>query len=194
MARYPDRFRRLSRRVPARCVHHGRRMFVEGAWEIWEYDSPDLVYFCVTHRYAGSRLVWRACERGFWEDLPVADRIKEARKMVDAIRARRPGGGHPGLASDGALESLHPSVYAFLVLAEPPSGGMGAPASITLFCEEGVFKCVLNDKGTGCSLWASGATFALALENLEMRLSADVVDWRAPRAVPSAGKGTRRKG
>ena len=111
---------------------------------------------------------------------------------VDKMR-RPPGeGGRPPDAVDGEWLSLLPALHEFLTLGRHPDGSTRRTATLTIFVDCGAFKTYLNERETGCSLCASGASVNDALSALEVLLEGENPPWRFSEQPPSPGPRKRR--
>lgn len=114
------------------------------------------------------------------------ERYERAKRLVEQARGTPAGVDNPVFLQDPEFEERYPYVHAFLFPLGHGKGEAPQGASITLFVDQAELKCVLNDRATDRSLWATGRTVSGALQLLEDRLSGDVVEWRRNRQ-------TRRK-
>jgi len=97
-----------------------------------------------------------------------------------------------GAAHDAVLSDSYPAVHEFMTSVEGPEGKARQTSTLMVFVEPPLWKICLNERDAGLSLWASGETLDQALQNLEERLTAPVVEWRRrPAEKPPA---TKRRG
>ena len=71
-----------------------------------------------------------------------------------------------------------PALHEFLTVSVLPGGETRTPSTVTIFTEGGLFKACLSEKDADVNLFASGEGLEACLDNLEERLTAQVVDWR----------------
>lgn len=94
--------------------------------------------------------------------------------------------------SDPWLEAFAPAVTEFVTLTKGVDGKQRQTSSLTVFYEEGLCKVCLTERDYDQSLWASGPTLKEALEALELRLTAPVVEWRRKKTPPQ-NRGAKHK-
>lgn len=93
-------------------------------------------------------------------------------------------------AYDEKLGRLYPCVLEHLTARVYEDGGARVPCTLSIFAEDGVWKCCLNDKDTDSYCFVSGETLDGLLRSLEDGLSGGGLDWR--RRKPTPGKGSKR--
>lgn len=105
-------------------------------------------------------------------------------------RIPKPASNGPGNAPclDDAFAKKYPALTEFLTVSVLPDGQLRQPSSLTLFCEESVFKLCLSERDRGLTLWATGDTLLDALKQLEGRLASPKPEWRKGRS-----KGQQRR-
>lgn len=119
-------------------------------------------------------------------------RAWEMLKKADARRAE--------LHGDAALVAgdygiLYPTLWSYLTQARWDDGTERKTSSVTVFCDGGQLKCVLKDKETNLSLWASGVSFETMLSVLEALLNDPTAVWRQDKQETGAsGRVKPRKG
>jgi len=94
-------------------------------------------------------------------------------------------------AADPAFEKRLPTLFAFMT-AVVEDGKPREPSSLTVFTQDGQWKCVLNEKETGLQLWRTAETFEKLLGSLEKALTSGNPDWR--RSAAANARGGARKG
>lgn len=82
-----------------------------------------------------------------------------------------------------------PTLIDFLALSQWPDGCRRLLGTVSLFWEEGRYKCWLNDKDGQRSTCVSGATLTELLLCVDARLSADDLEWRKARPEPARARG-----
>lgn len=127
-----------------------------------------------------------------WTDFMHA-RDKMDAKMKAAL-AKAKATVNPEQASDPDFGKTHPLTHGFMTEREgEKKGEFRETASLTMFCEDGVFKACLSDRETGATLWASHATLKGTLDALEKALGSDDPGWRVRKPQGQAkGKGGKR--
>jgi len=107
--------------------------------------------------------------------------IKKAREMQEKQSTKG------GKANDAVLAKKLPALYEFLTENTDDEGNERQTSTLLCFCEDGMFKVMLNDRDAGQTLWASGGSFETALEALEVMLQAPNAPWRVS-GPPKGGK------
>jgi len=126
-----------------------------------------------------------------WTDFTHARNEMDAKLKAALLKAKATA--NPEQAADKDLEKLYPIMHGFLTCREgEKKGEFRETASLTVFCEDGMFKVCLSDRESGATLWASSATFQGTLDALEATLGKDEPGWRV-RKVGGA-KGGKGKG
>lgn len=88
------------------------------------------------------------------------------------------------LSCPGLVEMISSPVN---TAGEPRLGG-----SLTIYCTEGQWRCVLKDKDQEIETWASASSLSTLLTCLESGLQADTLTWRLTK-VWGASKPRRTK-
>lgn len=181
-------------RIPSRLV-----------FEDWIYgvhvrgyrsDSHDVAYLVYVKAWSGSTICTIHFPLDWWNSL-MGDKKNAIQKsyVQKALGAKAPGGG--GItANDAALASACPALHEFLTLSVLPDGSTRTPSTLLLFCDGGLWKAALNEKDSSLVLWATSETLQGLWAELEARLNAPVVDWRASRPWTGAkapGKAVDKK-
>lgn len=83
-------------------------------------------------------------------------------------------------AAESELHKSHPLLAGLMTCTEGTEKGKHRDTStMFVFVQDGSWKIVLGEKGPPeCSLWASGASLAEALDVLEGLLGSESPDWR----------------
>lgn len=82
---------------------------------------------------------------------------------------------------DEQFESALPAVFEYMTSLPPDAPKNAKTASLTVFCEEGVFKACLNDRVDGLVCFATADTFDALLSALESMVASGEADWRRPK-------------
>jgi len=146
-----------------------------------------------TKRY-GSPVGGAFLTPGVWSDCSYGQ--KEGWVMHWVRKLQRPTAATGG--SDAAVDSDWmrdlPAVHEHLVARLDADGAVRRTGTLTVFAEDGSWKCYLNNRADGCSLCASGDTIASALCALETLLEAADTPWRWQEAPASRGQRRRGRG
>jgi len=86
------------------------------------------------------------------------------------------------------LSSKYPTIVEFVSCSRWQDGEERVPGSLTLYCQEGAFKCTLREKTLGLVGFVSGKTFTALLHSIETALAKGTVEWRVD-AYAKKGKG-----
>jgi hypothetical protein len=155
-------------------------------WERLDDEVHDLLVcpmptglWCeLVHRYTGHPLIcWREClsEARWMTNHEVC--IVAKSRLADALaKAKAAGVGTP--AVDVELEEAFPILYALMTELRVDARTVRQPSSITVFTQDGMWKCCIVEKDENKSLFGSGDTLWGALANVEARLDSPIVDWR----------------
>lgn len=95
-------------------------------------------------------------------------------------------------AGDPSLAKDCPGLHALMTRLTGPSGNSRQPCSMTIFCEDGLWKCCLTERDFQLSLWASSPTFYGLVAALEGRLGQETVEWRR-KSNSSNGRPSKAK-
>lgn len=164
-----------------------------GKVQFFLLDYPDkMALECVCSRYGG-RLV-RLFVEGDWRQYPlllnrdrvVSEFIKKAIKS-----APPPGCGAP---PDAFFAEQYPAVWDFLTLSVIDMDGLEMKrltSTLSIFTQDGLWKCFLNDRDRQKCLCVAAITFTALLEALEAALTSDETPWRD---MLQGGSTTRQKG
>ncbi len=90
-----------------------------------------------------------------------------------------------------AFSKEFPALFEYLTLCVWDDGSPRVPATLLVFCEDGLFKICLNDRASGRSAWAAAASWERAFAVMEAMLASGDVEWRVK--APGGGKETRKK-
>lgn len=88
---------------------------------------------------------------------------------------------------DKEFQKKYPWVWEYLSAAAYKSGKPRQTATLTLFCDGGVWSCALTDREEDRTCWCSGLTLEGLLEALEQRVT-DAGSWRQRKAGGRGGK------
>lgn len=164
----------------------------------YQRDMGDISYLTFVRAYSGSILCTAALNREWWDSVAPkqASEIKSS-YVQKALASRGVGGAGVG-ASDADLAAACPALHEFLTLSVLPDGRVRQTSTLLVFSEGQVWKAVLNERDGDLSLWATADTLQGLWHELEARLTAPVVEWRAKRPpagqAPSQGVDRRRQG
>lgn len=143
----------------------------------------------VEHRYQHSAIGCFIYPCGYLEYLTMEDRYKVYSDCIRRIAEPKGKGNGVLAAEDSEFARDYPVLAALMVFLGEGKERRSSTASLTVFCEDGMWKVVLGDRAEGRKLWASGPAFADAIAALEERLNAPVVEWRR-----DASQGHKRPG
>jgi hypothetical protein len=129
-----------------------------------------------------------------WQDMSYFQKESVIVSWLKSVRRPGPEAGPAVAASDPSWVHDLPAVHEFLVTEANPDGSVRRTSTLTIFAEGGSWKVFLNERDTGASLCASGATVSDALSALEVMLEQEVVPWRFSQRVEQKGNGRARKG
>lgn len=91
-------------------------------------------------------------------------------------------------AYDDNMAGEFPALHEYMTLKTLADGKTRQTASLTLFCEDGLFKGCLNERDQGVSLWATSATLDELLRTLDALLQSETTPWRKNKAPHGKGK------
>lgn len=179
------RLKKGRARTLGRPCSQARRVFedwIHGLHVIgWEWSSEDLTYLTFTSAFSGHVLCTRTYLREIWQEFCGMAKQDLKKSLVErALAARGPGGGGVR-AHDADWAEKYPTLHEFLTLTQLSDGTTRTTSTMTLMIEGGLFKAVLNERDTNQGCWATGETITQLLAEMEERLSADHVDWRAQK-------------
>lgn len=83
-----------------------------------------------------------------------------------------------------------PCLYEFLTLQLWEPGSPRKPGTVSIFWEDGVWKCWLNDKDASRSACASAPCLQSLLLKVDQKLMEDSLEWR--KARPEVGRAGRK--
>ena len=106
------------------------------------------------------------------------DRVAKFLKRVQQIVR---GKGKQQSHAEAEFADRYPALLEHLDLIEYGPGESRETSTLTLFREDGRWKCSLNDRDQGRSAFVTASTFAALLEAVEAGLQTDMLDWRAWR-------------
>lgn len=100
--------------------------------------------------------------------------MKTLQEMFSGVRVE----AGDSAAADASFEKRYPLVH-MLMTATPGKGAVRRQvATLTLVCEDGMFKAGLRDRQNAVSLWVSAETFQGAFDALEVALGLPAIPWR----------------
>jgi hypothetical protein len=128
-------------------------------WHTADFDSPVEV------------LLWRLDES---DVLPYGD---ESMLKLSGLVGKRKVLGLPA-ATDEAMGHDFPAIMLLLTATVDDDGKPRQTATLTIVCEDGLFKGGLRDRDANASLWRSGATLKALFTSLESQLQSGAAEWR----------------
>jgi len=93
---------------------------------------------------------------------------------------------------DQEFKLRFPALSEYLTCPQYPDGSVRLLATMTIFREDGWWKCCLNEKDQGLVLFVAEARFETLFEALELVLQGDQVPWR--KSTVKRGPGQRKGG
>lgn len=95
------------------------------------------------------------------------------------------------VATDPDWVSEYPAVHDYLTAMRDDTGATRRTSTLTIFAEQGSWKCFLNERTLNASLCATGPTIKDAVAALEIMLEAEDTPWRwnEARTPPGPRKG-----
>lgn len=96
----------------------------------------------------------------------------------------------PPVDGDGPVIAGFPTLYDYLTCVQYSGGEARVPSTMLFFCEDGMWKCCLNDRDNARSAWSAGRSVMECVKSLERALSDATVEWRRSAGV---GKGRPRR-
>lgn len=110
------------------------------------------------------------------------------RKAAASQAARR---SEPSAFAKQVNEKL-PAIREYLETNRWPNGDERITSTLTVYCDDGVYKVCLNDRQEGQSLWVASECLWDALETLEGALQGGTAEWR--KNTFQGAKGGQKKG
>lgn len=132
----------------------------------------------VEHRYRHSACGCFIYPCGYLEYLTMEERYKLYKELIGRVSAPRSATNGVLAAGDSEFMKDYPVLGALMLFLGEGKERRSSTASLTVFCEDGMWKVVVGDRAEHRKLWASGTTFVDAIAALEERLNAPVVEWR----------------
>jgi len=182
--------KRKGRKDAARPRTPGRLVYEDWVYGVhvrgYQYDTPEICFLVYCRCWGGATVATTHFVREWWDNLMAEKKGEIQRSYVQkALQSKAPQ-GKGSLASDSALAATCPALHEFLTLSVLPDGTTRTPSTLCFFSDGGLWKAVLNEKDLGLCLWATGESLPQLWEELEARLTAPVVDWRAARVLGPA--------
>lgn len=84
--------------------------------------------------------------------------------------------------------SLCPRLWEMLTETSYADGSKRQSSSLTVFCEDGVVKLMLNDRDNGRMAFVTQETFEMALATLEGKLAVEGLEWRKNQWAGKKGR------
>jgi len=109
--------------------------------------------------------------------------------FLEKLRESKALGNKGAALVDEKFTKSFPALSEYMTSVTYPDGQERTPCSLTIFCEEGVFKACLSERDLEMSLWGTGETFQDCLKTLEERLKGPAPDWRKKRAYKKKSGG-----
>lgn len=105
--------------------------------------------------------------------------LKEAFQMGKLSRSSTEVNGESGYAAvDPVFLQGLPTLYEYLAGSQWEDGKSRETSTLLIFCEDGLWKCCLNDRATQRTAWHSAASFQALLSELEAGLCTQQLGWR----------------
>jgi len=119
-------------------------------------------------------------------NLPKGDSVKYLHKPV----ASDSDGGVIPLVADAVFEKAYPALFEFLSATEWDTDIDRTTGTLLLFCEEGMFKCCLNDRDGCLKTFMAAESFEALLQSVNNGLIRGSLDWRREKQPQRRGKRT----
>lgn len=116
--------------------------------------------------------------RASWDRVTSEGRCEMGAKFIKTALASLAKGTTLEMASDAELGRSCPAVVEFLTSGADGAGKARQTSTLMVCTGDGQWKVCLNERDADVSLWATGETLQKALQALEQRLVAPVVEWR----------------
>lgn len=173
------RKKKVMYRSPAFVCH---RYYTVWHWELWEPTARRCVAGSFILPVVPGETLHQYEQRG---------RQMALKRSVQKIE----GGDSGAYTLDPATQKVCPTVFEYLTLEKWDDGSPRKPSSLSVFAQEGVFKCILRDKDQGLCLWVSSDTLSMLFNALEAALADPETIWRRDRFDGSdqGAKRTRKK-
>lgn len=153
-----------------------------------EYTVLGIQSYEITSTWGGDCLISYTIPPGSLERAEALEIAMSINKYLKKALSKQQLRNGPVRAHCAEAEGRWPAIHAFLTELEGENGQSRDTATLTLFAQDGMFKTSLNDRDSGCSLWASADGLLTALDALEALLNADVVPWRGQAGERRAKK------
>jgi len=142
--------------------------------------------------WSGSVLCTTRYVSEWWEFLVGTKQQEVMKSYVSKALAAKAPAGKGAAATDSTLAASCPALHEFLTLSVLPGGATRTPSTLLVFSEGGLWKAALNERDAGLVLWATAESLQGLWDELEARLTADVVDWRVSKPYGAAAASKKR--
>jgi len=180
-----------ARRDAGRPRTHARLVYedwVGGVWvRGWERSFGEYTYLVYVKVFTGSTLCTRTILSEWWSSQMGDKKNASHSCFVQKALATQAAGAGGSAASDADLAATCPALHEFLTLSRLPDGKARQTATLSLFVEGSLWKAVLNERENNLTLWATAESLQGLWAELELRLTAEVVDWRPGRRQEGYG-------
>lgn len=174
-----------ARRDAGRPRTHARLVYEDwpcGVWvRGWERSFGEYTYLTYVRVFAGSTLCTRTILSEWWSQQMGDKKNASHSTYVQKALAAQVAPGSGAQACDADLVSSCPALHEFLTLSFLPDGKVRQTATLSVFVEGSLWKAVLNERQNNLVLWATAESLQGLWAELELRLTAEVVDWRPGR-------------
>jgi len=192
--------RKKSRKDAGRPRIPSRLVYDDWVWGVHVRGYANMqkgtTFIVFVRAWSGSVLCTTHYISEWWEFLMAAKQQEVMKSYVTKALATKAPGGKGAAASDSSLAATCPALHEFLTLSVLPDGTARTPSTLLIFSEGGLWKACLHERDASLNLWATGGTLQELWEELEARLTADVVDWKAAKdrgaSVPTGKKVDKR--
>jgi len=179
--------RRKTGRDAGRPRTHARLVYEDwpcGVWvRGWQVDYREWSSIVYVKVRTGSVLCTRTLLREWWESLMGEKKGPVHATYVQKALQQTAASGLGAACHDADLAAACPALHEFLTLSRLPDGKTRQTATLSVFVEGSLWKCVLNERESNLTLWATAETLQGLWMELEQRLTADQVDWRPGRRL-----------
>jgi hypothetical protein len=96
---------------------------------------------------------------------------------LSGLVGKRKVAGTPA-AEDAAMGHDFPAIVLLMTATVDDDGKPRQTATLTIVCEDGLWKGGIRDRDANASLWRSGATLKALFESLEAQMQSGQAEWR----------------
>lgn len=152
-----------------------------GAHRLSVTCSANRVMVCVYHRWSGQLVRYFSLPKHDVAELRREEQeeiLMSFLRKVAAEEKRQPGNR---LADSKDILKDMPAMAEHLTSGTFPDGTERQGSTLLIFCEDGFWKAMINDREAGMTLWTTAESFYDLLQAVEERLQDPKAEWRRPR-------------